>query len=127
MSFLRFISIVSFFNSISEESRYFPFSKDEIIRSSLRVEAKEWELLYPLLLVRENHCFIPKEVEITRTQFEAKEECMLKIKELTNLERGILCILKEEYEINETSEAVTVKAKTYAEKDIAETVEFLAY
>ena len=44
-----------------------------------------------------------------------------------DMERESVCILREENEIIETSESVTLKSTAYAEKDIAETVEFLAY
>lgn len=104
-----------------------PFINEGASKKAIRVEASEWELLYPLLLVRENRCFLPMEEEIIRTPFEAKEECMKRLKFLIDMERESVCILKEETEIVETKEAVTLKSTAYAEKDIAETVEFMAY
>lgn len=103
------------------------FFQESVAEKTIRVESDEWELFYPLLLVRENSCFLPVEEEIMRTPFEAKEECMKRLKFLMDMERETVCILKEETEIVETEEAVTIKSKAYAEKDIAETVEFLAY
>jgi len=104
-----------------------PLRKDDAAKKAMRIESSEWELLYPLLLVRENRCFLPEGEEIVRTPFEAKEECMRRLKFLMDMERESVCILREENEIIETSESVTLKSTAYAEKDIAETVEFLAY
>lgn len=98
-------------------------SEGEVIRT----ETSSKEFLYPLLSVRENRLFFAEETEILRTEFEAKEECMKLVRQMIAEDENIVCILSEESKSYSTKDGICVKTVLYAEKDIAETVEFSAY
>jgi similar to stage IV sporulation protein len=99
--------------------------RETAARTALRTETTTKGILYPLFLVRETACYVPEEILVTRTPFEAKEEAIRRLRVLQS-EQGIesINILSEELTADEADDALTLHSVAYVQKDIARIIEF---